>query len=243
MVAIECFDQESALRLRLAGRMTYQDGEQILEMNRRISSKDMPTVILDLEEVSFIDSTGIGMIVILADRARSVGGSLFVENPHGQVERILSLSKISDVIDDKRSPHNHPVWDDALITGHTEIDRQHKSMFARALYLRDTEKCESSQEMINDTLCALADYARDHFTLEEDLMHSMKYPHHREHIESHMIFFQRISELTAMHERRMVDVFFRTCGFVDEWLTSHIVTHDRKMADYLNGISRCYQLN
>jgi anti-sigma B factor antagonist len=46
---------------------------------------------IDLADVPYIDSTGIGVLVGAAHRAKDLGRSLSVERPQRNVARVLSL--------------------------------------------------------------------------------------------------------------------------------------------------------
>jgi anti-anti-sigma factor len=53
---------------------------------------DAPKVILDLREVSFIDSTGLRLLVFAAARSRSHGDRLRIMRGSKAVERVLLVS-------------------------------------------------------------------------------------------------------------------------------------------------------
>jgi anti-anti-sigma factor len=217
--------------------MTFRDSDKLATVGRSISRKDMPKVIVDLQALQFIDSAAVSMLIVLADRTRQVGGVLLVENPQGQVARVLSCIKFKDVLE-QFCPAQHPDWDDGLLTGHADIDQQHKAMFARSLYIRNMDEGggAASVESIGDILCHLADYAKDHFHLEETMMRAARYPFTEEHVVDHLIFFEKLTELTAMYEQGSADILHRCRGFVDQWLLAHNRVHDRKLADYLRPL-------
>lgn len=57
------------------------------------------TVIVDLDEVGFMDSTGLGVLVASRNRAGSVGHRLVVARPQRIVKNALRLVQIDTVID------------------------------------------------------------------------------------------------------------------------------------------------
>lgn len=56
------------------------------------------TLCLDLDKVSFIDSSGIGAIVFLFKRLTAVNSNLTLVNVHGQVRELITLLGVQDVI-------------------------------------------------------------------------------------------------------------------------------------------------
>lgn len=51
-----------------------------------------PHVVLDLQEVDFVDSSGLGVLVSLLKRARTHGGDLRLVSTRANLERLLSLT-------------------------------------------------------------------------------------------------------------------------------------------------------
>lgn len=53
-------------------------------------------VVCDLAEVPYIDSTGIGVLVGVAHRAKEAGSSFVVAHPQHNVARVLDMLGVSD---------------------------------------------------------------------------------------------------------------------------------------------------
>ena len=59
----------------------------------------MPTMlILDMSEVSFLDSSGIGLILGRQRMMEALGGGITVKNPSPSVRRILMIAGLSRLI-------------------------------------------------------------------------------------------------------------------------------------------------
>jgi len=58
-----------------------------------------PSLILDLEMVQFIDSTGLGMLVSILKEARKAGGSVRLINPNREVMRLLQITGLERVFE------------------------------------------------------------------------------------------------------------------------------------------------
>lgn len=78
----------------LAGELdlaTAQVAEE--ELSRAEASQEL--IVLDLSGVSFIDSTGLRLMIAADRRARERGGAFVIVHPAPQVRRLLDLSGIA----------------------------------------------------------------------------------------------------------------------------------------------------
>lgn len=64
----------------LSGRFTYDDGPKFHEMLGEWDFAAKPDIPLDLRYLTFLDSTAIGMLFILANRCRERKGNVIVMN-------------------------------------------------------------------------------------------------------------------------------------------------------------------
>ena len=58
-----------------------------------------PSLILDLEAVQFIDSTGLGMLVSILKEAHHAGGTIRLINPSREVMRLLQITGLEKVFE------------------------------------------------------------------------------------------------------------------------------------------------
>ncbi len=56
------------------------------------------TVVLDLEGVTFLDSTGLQSLVRARDAARQRGGELILRRPSAAVQRVLDVTNMWEVL-------------------------------------------------------------------------------------------------------------------------------------------------
>jgi anti-sigma B factor antagonist len=89
-------DSSGRAVLRVAGAIDLQTREQVLEAARKALTGSPAALVLDLDDVSFIDSTGLGGLVELGhDAADDNGGGLIIRNPSHRVLRILEISGLA----------------------------------------------------------------------------------------------------------------------------------------------------
>ncbi len=126
-------------------------------------------------------------------------------------------------------------WDDRLLTGHSVIDAQHKSLFVLASYITHIEIEQASKSFAGEVLCQLADYAKDHFALEEYIMRVTKFPICAEHIVEHWDFIQRMASIIDRYERGNDGILLECRQFVSAWLENHISVSDMLLACHISG--------
>ncbi|EOQ89056.1 STAS domain protein [Leptospira yanagawae serovar Saopaulo str. Sao Paulo = ATCC 700523] len=68
------------------------------ERIKESASQSEHRFIFDLEGVSFIDSSGFGLIMSLNDKLTELGGGLRIVNVSKTIRQIFRISKISSVI-------------------------------------------------------------------------------------------------------------------------------------------------
>lgn len=83
--------------LAVSGAIDLQTRIRLLDAGRTAIKAAPAGLVLDLDAVTFIDSTGIGALVELGHEATDAGGALALRNPSHRVVRILEISGLVDV--------------------------------------------------------------------------------------------------------------------------------------------------
>ena len=87
------------LVVNCSGRIVNGDEVQTLQVHLRNSLQEAPDVVLQLENVSFIDSSGLGTLVRLMTHARSHGGDLKLCAVPELILRTLRLTSLNTVFE------------------------------------------------------------------------------------------------------------------------------------------------
>jgi anti-sigma B factor antagonist len=66
-------------------------------------SGEPPHLVLDLSEVPFCDSSGLGLLVSTLKRVRQAGGSLVLVTAPGMIERLLTITNLDGHFQTTRS--------------------------------------------------------------------------------------------------------------------------------------------
>jgi anti-anti-sigma factor len=82
----------TSLTVRLAGELDLNTIDELDEvLTAAIGQPDTATVEVDLDEVSYIDSTSIGVLVAGLRAANQVGCALHVSHARGMVQEVLDV--------------------------------------------------------------------------------------------------------------------------------------------------------
>ena len=86
--------------LDAAGRVTLGEGASLLrEKLREMAAGGNKNILLNLSEVSFFDSTGIGVLVSSFATVKSSGGHLKLVNLSSRVKDVLLITKLYTVFE------------------------------------------------------------------------------------------------------------------------------------------------
>ncbi len=110
------------------------------------------------------------------------------------------------------------------------MDLQH--LWLTALIVELEEKLQTDSEDFHDVLTGVLDYTIDHFALEEALMREMGYPQSEGHTRQHQKFIASVRQRAREYSRGDAAVGAKLLSSLRQWLFSHILSEDRKYADF-----------
>ena len=91
--------RESATVVEVAGELDLHGAPQLrAELARAIELSAPPRVIVDLNGVTFLDSTGVGVLVGALKRARELDGQLLFCNPQPRVCRVFEITGLVEAL-------------------------------------------------------------------------------------------------------------------------------------------------
>lgn len=103
-------EREGIVILDLSGRITVgEEASNLRDRLRSLCAEGRQNVILNLQNVDYIDSTGLGALVVGHTAIRKAGGRLVLENLNRRTIELLILTKLStvfDVFDDEQQAVN-----------------------------------------------------------------------------------------------------------------------------------------
>jgi anti-sigma B factor antagonist len=91
--------REDVVILTLKGRLTLGESNQVREKIAALSAAGKHNVVVDLGAVDYIDSTGLGILVICFTSLKKQGGALKLVNPNKRNVELLLLTKLHTVFE------------------------------------------------------------------------------------------------------------------------------------------------
>ncbi len=125
-------------------------------------------------------------------------------------------------------------WNNAYKLGIPEIDEQHKALVDLISDIFDAVFNKKSAAECAPLIDALEKYTIKHFSEEENMMKSIKFPNFDEHKKLHELFIAKLKEekdRNTRGERISVDVIH----FLKDWLVNHILVKDKEYAKMYSG--------
>ena len=93
---IESRDQETVVRLR--GRLTFNDHAKLRALIREMLQLSTTRQVLELSSLEFVDSAGIGMLLIAREEMANVDKKLILRGAQGQVKRVLTVAQLNKIV-------------------------------------------------------------------------------------------------------------------------------------------------
>lgn len=94
-LTVNAHSENGTVLVSVEGEVDVSNAGQLREELDRTLAGDAKAVTIDLSQVPYIDSTGIGVLVGAAHKAKDKGVGLTVANPQSNVARVLSLLGVS----------------------------------------------------------------------------------------------------------------------------------------------------
>jgi anti-anti-sigma factor len=76
-----------------SGDLTFTDHMAFREIADRLAASPGKTLVIELSGLDFVDSAGLGMLLIARDEASKANRTLILRGAKGQVQRMFALTK------------------------------------------------------------------------------------------------------------------------------------------------------
>ena len=91
--------EKDTVTVYVTGELDHYSAQSVRrELDTLISRPGVKRLVLDLKDMNFMDSSGIGVILGRYRELRERGGSVAVRNMNPQVEKVFTLSGMKQVI-------------------------------------------------------------------------------------------------------------------------------------------------
>jgi len=130
-------------------------------------------------------------------------------------------------------------WEASYSVKVKRCDDDHKKLFAMINTLHDAMTTGRGSQKIAEIVNGLRDYAKYHFSAEEQYLEKTNYPALSSHRAEHQAFVKRVEEFQKDVDAGKAAQSFAVVQFFNDWLVHHIKQIDQKYSPHLNanGIS------
>ena len=85
-------------RIYLSGRLTFNDHGKVCTMIQEMVQSRANRQILVINGLEFVDSSGLGMILVAREEVTQLDKKLSLRGAQGQVKRVLTVAQLGKVI-------------------------------------------------------------------------------------------------------------------------------------------------
>lgn len=89
-------DKDVALAA-ISGEFTFADHGTFKQMMTALFHSESAPIVIDMSRLDFIDSAGLGMLLLVRDEANKAARQLILRGPRGQVKRMFDLTKFESL--------------------------------------------------------------------------------------------------------------------------------------------------
>jgi stage II sporulation protein AA (anti-sigma F factor antagonist) len=98
-VDVELRQVGNTLVVRIGGELDMLLADYLRdEIDTRLEKQGVRNLILNLEKVSFIDSSGLGVIIGRYKKVKALKGKIFIVGAHPPVDKILHFSGVNKLV-------------------------------------------------------------------------------------------------------------------------------------------------
>lgn len=126
-------------------------------------------------------------------------------------------------------------WGKQYSVGIQAMDDQHSALFKVLNDLHTAMLEGRAQQLTGPLLRKLLNYTRDHFSAEEALLTSARYPGLPEHRKLHRELTRTAEEFADRFERGETTLNLSLMSFLRDWLGNHIQKVDKEYGAWLNS--------
>ncbi len=78
----------------VSGEMDLYNSYKLKELVMKMIERQIKCMIINLEEVDYIDSSGIGALIYICSTIKKMKIKMYITNIHGSVKKVIELTKL-----------------------------------------------------------------------------------------------------------------------------------------------------
>lgn len=96
ILEVESEERDGLVHVALRGELDLSTVSKVQEELERVDADGPALVVLDLTNLSFLDSTGLRCVITAAERARDAGRRFVVVRGPDPVQRVFAITRLED---------------------------------------------------------------------------------------------------------------------------------------------------
>ncbi len=85
---------ETTVLVRLSGKFTIEDINQFKEKTAPLAAKPVQTILMSFTDLDYVDSSGIGSLILLMNTARNQNIGLVIYNVQAEIKNVFRISHL-----------------------------------------------------------------------------------------------------------------------------------------------------
>ncbi len=87
---------DGCYRIVMKGKFTFADNQIFRSMLEQIQAQPISQIVFQMEQLEFVDSAGLGMLLLARDEARkNTQPQIILEGASGQVKKMLQMARFN----------------------------------------------------------------------------------------------------------------------------------------------------
>ena len=93
------------VRINIKGRFDYKVSREFRDAYRHVPGRNGIAYHVDLRDVDYMDSSALGMLLLLREHAKCRGGEVIIEHPNEPIDKILKVANFEQLFTIDYSSH------------------------------------------------------------------------------------------------------------------------------------------
>ncbi len=92
-------DMEKTSMVSIKGEIDIYSIEKFRETIEEKIKTQVPEIVLDCSELSYMDSTGMGVLIEMRNKTKEMGQKIIMMNPRPNIKKLLALTGVDKIIE------------------------------------------------------------------------------------------------------------------------------------------------
>ena len=93
----QVLDEGKTVQIMIDGRFDFEDSQAFRDAYQGVSDKKGVEYCVDLSGANYMDSSALGMLLLLREHAKSQGGTVILEKPAEKIDKILRVANFEQL--------------------------------------------------------------------------------------------------------------------------------------------------